>query len=158
LARVSLAGRIVLAAGPAGEDRAALCEILTQSQCVVRAAGTVAEARAALRDSAIRAVIVESRFPDGQCWKDLLAAMQNLRYPPPLIVVDRLADESLWAEVLNLGADDLLAKPFDPEEVLHAVGMACCHAAPPYSNPAPAPMPCNEAPAAKALAAVGALA
>jgi DNA-binding response OmpR family regulator len=36
-----------------------------------------------------------------------------------------LADERLWAEVLNLGAYDLLAKPFDVREVLHAVTTAC---------------------------------
>jgi DNA-binding response OmpR family regulator len=50
--------------------------------------------------------------------------MQTLDYPPPLIVSDRLADERLWAEVLNLGAYDLLAMPFDAKEVLHAVSAA----------------------------------
>ena len=41
-----------------------------------------------------------------------------------LIVTDRLADERLWAEVLNLGGYDLLLKPFDPEEVLRVVNSA----------------------------------
>jgi DNA-binding response OmpR family regulator len=36
-----------------------------------------------------------------------------------------LADEALWAEVLNLGGYDVLTKPFDPKEVHHAVSMAC---------------------------------
>jgi DNA-binding NtrC family response regulator len=41
-----------------------------------------------------------------------------------LIVTDRLADERLWAEVLNLGGYDLLLKPFDPEELLRVVSSA----------------------------------
>jgi Protein of unknown function (DUF2934) len=45
--------------------------------------------------------------------------------PPPLIVADCLADERLWAEVLNLGGYDLLAKPFDANGVLQVVSAAC---------------------------------
>jgi DNA-binding response OmpR family regulator len=48
-----------------------------------------------------------------------------MKEPPPLIIADRLADERLWAEALNLGADDLLATPFDATEVWHAVTTAC---------------------------------
>ena len=44
--------------------------------------------------------------------------------PPQLIVADRLADDALWAEVLNLGGYDLLMTPFEPEEVLRVVSMA----------------------------------
>jgi len=44
---------------------------------------------------------------------------------PPLIVAHRLADEYLWAEVLNLGGYDLLATPFDQKQVLYAVSAAC---------------------------------
>jgi FixJ family two-component response regulator len=38
-----------------------------------------------------------------------------------------LADDRLWAEVLNMGGYDLLMKPFDEREVLHAASMACRH-------------------------------
>jgi hypothetical protein len=34
-----------------------------------------------------------------------------------LVVASRLADERLWAEVLNLGGHDVLAMPFDAHEV-----------------------------------------
>jgi DNA-binding response OmpR family regulator len=47
--------------------------------------------------------------------------------PPDLIVASRLADEYLWAEVLNLGGYDVLAKPFNAEEVRRVVGLACEH-------------------------------
>jgi DNA-binding response OmpR family regulator len=42
----------------------------------------------------------------------------TLTDPPLLIVSSRLADEHLWAEALNLGVFDVLAKPFQSEEVL----------------------------------------
>jgi hypothetical protein len=41
-----------------------------------------------------------------------------------MIVTSRLADERLWAEVLNLGGYHLLAKPFDASEVVRVVGTA----------------------------------
>jgi DNA-binding response OmpR family regulator len=70
-------------------------------------------------------VISGARLPDGHSWNDLLNEMRTMECPPPLIVTDRLADERLWAEVLNLGAYDLLTIPFDAKEVLHAVSTAC---------------------------------
>jgi DNA-binding response OmpR family regulator len=70
-------------------------------------------------------VISEGRLSDGHCWKDLLLKLQKMEDPPPLIVADRLADERLWAEVLNLGGYDLLVIPFDAKEVLHVVNTAC---------------------------------
>jgi DNA-binding response OmpR family regulator len=42
-----------------------------------------------------------------------------------LIVCSRLADERLWAEVLNLGGYDVLAIPFHAGEVEHTVNAAC---------------------------------
>ena len=47
--------------------------------------------------------------------------------PPLLIVTSRLADERLWAEALNLGAWDVLARPFDEDEVSRIVSVAGQH-------------------------------
>jgi DNA-binding NtrC family response regulator len=44
-----------------------------------------------------------------------------------LIVTSRLADDRLWAEALNLGAYDVIAKPFDASEVVRIAGLACAH-------------------------------
>ena len=41
-----------------------------------------------------------------------------------MIVTSRLADERLWAEALNLGAYDVLAKPFDRTEAMRVVAAA----------------------------------
>jgi DNA-binding response OmpR family regulator len=40
---------------------------------------------------------------------------------PSLIVSSRLADEHLCAEALNLGAFDVLAKPFNKMDVIRSV-------------------------------------
>ena len=44
--------------------------------------------------------------------------------PPLLILTARLADERLWAEALNLGAHDVLERPFEAREVIRIVGIA----------------------------------
>jgi DNA-binding response OmpR family regulator len=55
-------------------------------------------------------VVCERDLPPGS-WKDVLEQVTILSDPPSLIVTSRLADERLWAEALNLGAYDVLAKP-----------------------------------------------
>jgi len=57
-------------------------------------------------------------------WKELLRRLALLPRPPMQIVTSRLANDRLWAEALNLGAYDVLARPFDPTELLRSVGMA----------------------------------
>jgi DNA-binding response OmpR family regulator len=41
-----------------------------------------------------------------------------------MVVASRLADERLWAEVLNLGGYDLLVKPFNSIEVIRSMSLA----------------------------------
>jgi DNA-binding response OmpR family regulator len=65
-------------------------------------------------------LLCERDHADGN-WEDILNATARLPAPPNLIVFSRLADESLWAQVLNLGGFDVLTTPFEPEEVLRVV-------------------------------------
>jgi len=58
-------------------------------------------------------------------WKELLERFARLSRPPLLIVTSRLADDRLWAEALNLGAYDVLAKPFEAAEVARSAERAC---------------------------------
>jgi len=44
-----------------------------------------------------------------------------------LVVTSRLADDALWAEVLNMGGYDVLAVPLDSEEVMRVIGAALRH-------------------------------
>jgi DNA-binding NtrC family response regulator len=125
VAQNSVAGQTILAIFPAGEDRTALVRIFGQADWRVEFAGGLEEAQAARHECAVAVVISETRLPDGHTWKDLLHDLQNVPDPPPLVVADRLADDRLWAEVLNLGAYDLLMTPFDAREVLRTVSLAC---------------------------------
>ena len=117
--------RTVLAVLPSDHDRALLQSIFNSSSWELLFSRSLPEARTALLAPSIEVVVSEVSFSDGHCWKDLLRQIQKLESPPPLIVTDRLADEALWAEVLNLGGYDLLMKPFDALEVLRVVTMAC---------------------------------
>jgi DNA-binding response OmpR family regulator len=57
-------------------------------------------------------------------WKELLEHFACLCEPPFLIVTSLQADEHLWAEALNLGAYDVLARPFNRAEVMRTVNLA----------------------------------
>jgi DNA-binding NtrC family response regulator len=68
-------------------------------------------------------LLCDKTLPDGS-WKDLLYMTQELSDPPNLIVTASQADDCLWAEVLNLGAYDVLQKPFRAQEVFRTIGLA----------------------------------
>jgi DNA-binding response OmpR family regulator len=123
MAETQITDQTILVALLAEEDRTSLATILARSNWKVRFVRTFRDTQKALR--ALPGVVISEReFSDGRCWQDLLWEMQKMDFPPALIVADRLADERLWVEVLNLGAHDLLAKPFDVQEVLYAVSTA----------------------------------
>lgn len=127
MAERPIANPTVLAVFPSIADRSALQQIFADSDWKLQFTSTFWETQTALRATSVGVVISESRLPDGHCWTDVLREMQKAELPPPLVVVDRLADDRLWAEVLNMGAYDLLVKPFDKREVLYAVSTACRH-------------------------------
>ena len=60
-------------------------------------------------------------------WKDVLEAMRALPVPPLVIVISRESDDHLWAEALNLGAYDVLAKPLDDTEIVRVLSLALHH-------------------------------
>jgi len=107
----------VLAVSPLPADRVRLREILSQRNWKLHEASDCGEALALLRDEIVPVLLCERDHADGN-WEDLLKATARLPDPPNLIVFSRLADESLWAKVLNLGGFDVLMTPFEPEEVL----------------------------------------
>ena len=87
----------------------------------------------------VQVVIAESHLPSWN-WQQVLQDLQRLEKPPELVVTSRTADEHLWAEVLNVGAYDVLAQPLDREEVERVVAAASRY----FDNPrrytdAPAP-------------------
>jgi DNA-binding response OmpR family regulator len=79
-----------------------------------------------LRENQASIVLAERELSPGT-WRDVLDEIGTLPDPPLLIVTSRLADEHLWAEALNLGAFDVLAKPFQASEVTRTLALAWRH-------------------------------
>jgi CheY-like chemotaxis protein len=70
-------------------------------------------------------VLCEDLFPGG--WRDLLFQTALLPDLPSTVVASRLADDYFWAEALDLGAYDVLAKPFDVAELTRSLRLAWLH-------------------------------
>jgi DNA-binding response OmpR family regulator len=104
-------------------DQATLKRILARSNWHIQVRTTCREAMQFLHRSAIPVIIADAEH-DPANWRRVLRESGRLPESPCLIVSSRLADERLWAEVLNLGAYDLLATPFQPEEVRRVTMMA----------------------------------
>ena len=121
----------VLSISPVEEDHFFLQDILKRLQGTldpsrtfqVKSCATLASGLAALRKRQFEVVVCERDLTPGS-WKDVLEQVTILPGPSSLIVTSRLADERLWAEALNLGAFDVLIKPFDSIEMMRVVGAA----------------------------------
>ena len=107
------------------EDCVSLERIL-KSDWTVIASATISSALSVLREIKLPIVLFDAGLASGT-WREMLEHTSRLPDPPLLIVTSRLADDYLWAEALNLGAWDVLAKPFDAEEVIRIVRSAWQH-------------------------------
>jgi DNA-binding response OmpR family regulator len=115
----------LLAICPNQEDRQSLEKILDNGRWTIQGAPSLREATSLLQGKP-NLILCEKDLPDGT-WKDVFREARDLDNPPAFVVVSRLADERLWAEVLNLGGFDVLLKPFERSEVLRVMGMAFRH-------------------------------
>lgn len=113
----------VLAVSEHEDDHSALRNIFSHSKWRLRSAQTWSEARASLLVNAASVIVCDHRLPDAT-WRDVLDYIADLPDKPVLIVSSRTADDQLWGEVLNLGAYDLLLKPFDHQEVVRVISLA----------------------------------
>lgn len=92
----------------------------------IHTAATCRDAGALLRREPVAVIITEAHLADGS-WKDLRARADLIPDPPLVIVTSLNADDQLWAEVLNEGGYDVLAKPFEQPEVIRVVSLAWLH-------------------------------
>lgn len=116
-------GLTVLSVSGLEDDHLALKQIFDHSNWDLCSVQSLGEAFDFLRANNAAVAICDRDLPDGT-WKSLLAELAHGENPPVLLVSSRIADDYLWAEVLNLGGCDVLAKPFDAREVIWAVSMA----------------------------------
>jgi DNA-binding response OmpR family regulator len=108
------------------EDHRLLSDMLSADGWKVLPARSCREAFSSVKANRPAVIACDHKLPDGT-WRDLFSLLAGINEPPPLIVVSRNADESLWAEVLNCGGYDVLAKPFDTMEVCRVLSMAHRH-------------------------------
>jgi DNA-binding NtrC family response regulator len=113
----------VLLVGPRDSRRYVLRGILAPPQWHIHEACTCEEAAKLLDRHRIGVTICDTDVRGGG-WQALLGNFEARPEPPKLIVSSRIADERLWAEVLNLGGYDVLVQPFDRREVLRVSRMA----------------------------------
>lgn len=120
----------VLSVSPIEDDHASLQAIFdrpewgayTNTRWTLQRSVTVNSALSQLQRKEFPLVVAECDLPPVS-WKELLAEIAGLPHRPLLVVTSRLADDYLWAEALNLGVHDVLAKPFDGEEVIRVFAL-----------------------------------
>ena len=116
----------VLVVSPQKEDHHVLKRMLPPDRWTLFQALSLSSALIRLRNHRIQLVLCERDLSPGT-WKDLFCALLALNPPPVFIVTSRLADERLWAEALNVGAYDVLAKPLESSEVNRTLSLAALH-------------------------------
>jgi DNA-binding NtrC family response regulator len=121
--RVALKPQSVLLISPAAEDHELFGELFRRQGWTLGHASSICSASVLLSENPPSVVITERDLPFGN-WRDVLEAMHVLPAPPLLIVISKVADDYLWAEALNLGVYDVLAKPLDRSEMVRVLSLA----------------------------------
>ena len=124
----------VLSFSPAENDHAVLEQAFRESsltlypncRLALQPSPTLASTLAALREQRIPIVLCD-RDAQPDAWWEILEATRKLAAPPCVIVTSQLADDREWTELLNAGAFDLLAKPFDKSNVIRILHSAWVH-------------------------------
>jgi DNA-binding NtrC family response regulator len=127
-------GVTVFHVGPQDQDLRTLADILDRTdwklcpgtRWSLSATEDMPSATAMLSNETVPIVLCERESISGN-WKDMLESVGRSSAPPMFIVISRTADEYLWAEALNLGAYDVLSKPYHPAEVVRVLSMAWLH-------------------------------
>jgi DNA-binding NtrC family response regulator len=124
----------ILSVSPFPGDHLTVGHVVENSPWRFTAVRSTTEACQELNRSQYTVVFCESFLSDGT-WKDMLDIVSGLDDPPLLVVISQLADEYLWAEVLNFGGYDVLAKPLVEDEVRRVLHLAMTHRARPAGRP-----------------------
>lgn len=106
------------------EDEPAICEILhiqlEREGFDIIEAGSLAAARAALREHSFALIVLDLRLPDGD-GLDLCRELRARNDPVPVLILTARSEEIDKILGLELGADDYMTKPFHPRELVARV-------------------------------------
>ena len=121
IASPRIAGKLtVLSLSPLDDDHLSVQAIIGHSTWVHLPCYELVSAVNFLQKYEVAVILCAEHLKDGT-WVDVLDHISSLPDPPSLIVISKAANEHLWAEALNLGAWDVLAKPLDRREVIRSV-------------------------------------
>lgn len=113
----------VLSVSPSEDDRVLLAHVFSHSNWKLDHVGSCADAIAFAKRGGVGVIISATELPDGS-WQDIFNAFKDQPAPPRVIVASHLADDKLWADVLDMGGYDVLGKPFEQSEVIRVVSLA----------------------------------
>jgi DNA-binding response OmpR family regulator len=97
--------------------------IVGHTRWEMRVVHTVEEGLQELGMAPASVVICDAGLPDGS-WRDILQHTDLQTPRPAVIVASNGPDDCLWAEALNCGAYDILAWPFEAQEVYNVITAA----------------------------------
>ncbi|MBZ5593696.1 MAG: response regulator [Acidobacteriia bacterium] len=117
----------VLFVSPNSEDATILSRMLGSLSVPIEYVADLAHARAKMPNGMYSVILTEANLPDGT-WLDVLELAHRVTPHSEVIVTHATADARFWAEVLNMGAYDLIAQPFASGEVQRILSNACIHA------------------------------
>jgi len=100
--------------------RRSLSTMLTDEGYAVRTAESAEEALRLLAQEKVFMVITDARL-GGMSGYDFLAKIHNQWPELPSLMITAYATPKLAVEAIKAGAMDYLSKPFEPEELFHAV-------------------------------------
>src|SRR4051812_29223574 len=101
--------------------RLSLKTLLSDERYLVRAVESAEEALRLISQEPFLMAITDARL-GGMSGYDFLSRSRALSPELPILMITAYATPKLAAEAIKAGAIDYLAKPFAPEELLHAVG------------------------------------
>jgi two-component system response regulator PilR (NtrC family) len=130
--------RILFISGRPSDARR-LSRMLHSLPVVLSHSESVQQARAKLQQEEFEVILTEAALPDGG-WMDVLHLARENSQPLQVIVTDPQADAHFWAEVLNMGAYDLLTQPFYEPEVRRILYNACSRIDDTIAHPAVKPL------------------
>lgn len=100
--------------------RDGLCELLENADYTVFSAGTIKEAREAVKGSALSLLILDVMLPDGSGF-DFCQGLRSMGNTTPILFLTACDDEIQIVRGLDSGADDYVTKPFKLLELLSRV-------------------------------------
>lgn len=115
----------ILVISPIEEDHLVLGQILNRGASIegevpqwkIKAKPCIGSAMVMIRRTNFHVIVCNDKLAQAT-WRDALQQVSTLSCSPLFIVISQIADEYLWAEALNLGVYDVMAKPLAKDEVL----------------------------------------